>query len=119
MHPHGSAITRRAGHRDLELARQEREFRMQGRPLAQHLRGDARIGDFIPRDAGILVGSNVANAVAAGLQRVHLHLGEFGENIRRLFELGPVVLQVLARREMAIALVVAPRDMRQPAHLLR
>ncbi len=44
---HGGAVVRRAGDRDLELARQERELRMQRRPLPQDLGVGARIGDLV------------------------------------------------------------------------
>src|SRR3970040_1874017 len=46
----------RGGDGDLELARQEREFRVQGRPLADDLGVDARILDLVGGDAGVLVG---------------------------------------------------------------
>ena len=50
---------------------------------------------------------------------VHLHLGEFLQNIGNLFEFGPVELQVLARREMPVATIVVARDFRQGAQLPR
>ena len=46
-------------------------------------------------------------------------LGEIGQRIRQFGELDPVELDVLPRGEMAIAAIVAPRDMRQPPQLLR
>ena len=46
------AIARRAGDRDLELARQEREFRMERRPLADQLAPRPRIDDLVAGDAG-------------------------------------------------------------------
>ncbi|MGX1395879.1 hypothetical protein AB7M70_005288 [Bradyrhizobium japonicum] len=49
------AIVVRRGDRDLELARQEREFRMQRRVLADQLRPDPGILDLAGRDAGPLV----------------------------------------------------------------
>ena len=51
VHPHRRAVVRGGSERDLELARQEREFRMQGEVLAQQLRPDARILDLVGRDA--------------------------------------------------------------------
>ena len=72
VHLDGGAIVRRAGDGDLELARQEREFRMEGRPLADDLAVDARILDLVGGDAGELIGGDVADAVAAGLDGVHL-----------------------------------------------
>ena len=76
VHADRGAVVRRAGDRDLELARQVGELRMEGRPLADDLGPDARILDLVGRDAGELVGGHVADAVAAGLDRVHLDLGE-------------------------------------------
>ena len=68
---HG-AVVRRAVDRDLELARQERELRMQRRPLPQDLGVGARVGDLVVGDAGEMIGGDVADAVARGLDRVHL-----------------------------------------------
>ena len=76
------AVVRRAGHRDLELARQVREFRMEARPLAQDFRDRPRIDDLVGRGAGELVGRDVADAVARGLDRVHLDRCEVGEDRR-------------------------------------
>jgi hypothetical protein len=59
------------------------------------------------------------NAVARGLDRVHLHRGELGEDVGHVLELRPVELQVLARREMAVAAVVLARDVRELAQLPR
>ena len=112
-------VMRRAVHRNLEFSRQERELRMQRRPLAQDLRVRARIGDFVVRDAGEMIGRDVANAVAGGLDRVHLDACELGQDIGRVLERGPVVLDVLPGREMAIAAIVAARDLGELAHLAR
>jgi len=58
------AVVRRRPHRDLELARHERELGMQRHVLADHLRPDARILDLVRRHAGPLVGRDVANIIA-------------------------------------------------------
>ena len=58
------AVVRRAVDGDLEFARQEREFRMERRPLPEDLRVRARVGDFVVRDAGVVVRRDVANAIA-------------------------------------------------------
>ena len=111
------AVVRRAVDGDLEFARQEREFRMERRPLPEDLRVRARIGDFVVRDAGIVVGRDVANAIARRLDRVHLDACELGENVGRILERRPVVLDILARREMAVAAIIAARDLGELAHL--
>ena len=116
---HRRAVVGRAGDRDLELARQEREFGVQGRPLADDLAVDARVLDLVGGDAGVLVGGGVAEAVAAGLDGVHLDPRQLGQDVGRVLQPGPVVLDVLARGEMAVAPVVAPGDMGELAHLHR
>ncbi len=119
VHLDRRAVVGRARHRDLEFPRQEREFRMQGRPLADDLGPNARILHLVGRHAGILVRRDVSNAIAARLQAVHLDAGELGQDIGHLGQLDPMELQVLARGEVAVALVVAARDLGQLAHLAR
>ena len=113
------AVVRRRPHRDLELARHERELGMQRHVLADHLGPDARILDLVRRHAGPLVGRDVANIVAAGLHAVHADAGEIGHGLGQLLELDPVELDVLPRGEMAVTAVVAPRDVGQHAQLFR
>ena len=113
------AIMRRGGDREFELARQEREFRMQRGVLPQQLRPDAGILDLARRHAGPLIRGDVAGVVARGLHGVNADLGEIGQRIRQFGELDPVELDVLPGGEMAVAAVVAPRHMRQPPQLLR
>ncbi len=112
-------IRRRAGDRDLELARQVGEFRVQRRPLAHDLAPRARILDLVGGDAREMIGGDVAHAIAAGLHGVHLHAGQLREDVRHVFQLRPVQLQVLARGEVAEAAVVAARDGRERAQLVR
>ena len=50
---------------------------------------------------------------------MHLHAGQFRQDVRHLFQLRPVVLDVLARGEVAVALVVLARDVREHAQLHR
>ncbi|MNZ67303.1 hypothetical protein D3C78_855470 [compost metagenome] len=92
---------------------------MEGRPLADDLAPRTRVDDFVTGDAGELVGSGVADAVAAGLDRVHLHGGQLGENFRYVFQFRPVELHVLTGTDVRIALVVVAGDLRQLAHLAR
>ena len=109
------AVVLGRGDRDLELARQEREFRMQRGVLPQDFRPDAGILDLAGRDAGPLVRGDVADVVAGGLHGVDADLGEIGQRIRQFGELDPVELDVLPRGEMAVAAVVAARDMGERA----
>ncbi len=113
VHFGGRAVGRRAGDRDLELARQVGELRMQRRPLADDLAVRARIVDLIGGDAGHVIGGDVADAVAAGLDGVHLYGGELGQDVGHVGQLRPVQLQVLARGEVTVAAVVAARDLRR------
>src|SRR3984957_12309986 len=90
---------------------------MKGRPLADDLAPGPGILELVLGDARQMIGGGVADAVAARLNGVHLHSGEFGENLGNLLELGPVELQVLPRREMSVSPVVAPRDRCEGAQL--
>ncbi len=80
---------------------------------------NARILDLVGRHAGPLVGGDVAHAIAAGLHAVHADAGEVGHGVGQFGELDPVELDVLPRGEMAVAAIVAARDMRQHAQLRR
>ena len=90
VHADRGAVMRGRRDRDLEFARQEREFRMHGRMLAQDLGPDARILDLVRRDAGPLIGRDIAHAIAAGLHPVHPALREIGHRVRQFVELDPV-----------------------------
>jgi len=116
---HRGAVGARAVYRDLELARQPGEFGMEGRPLPDHLAPEERIHDLVGGDTGEVVGGYVAHAVARGLDGVHLHARELGEHVRHFFELRPVVLDVLARAEVAVAPVVLARNVGELAQLRR
>ena len=117
MQPHRRAVGIAGDHRDLELARQVIEFRMEARPLAQQLGIRARIDQLVRRRSGKVIRADVADAVAARLDRMHLDRGEVRQDLRRIFQLDPVVLDVLARGEVAIAAVVLVRDVTQHPHL--
>ena len=110
VHLRGRPVGRRAGDSNLELAGQIREFRMQRRPLPHDLAIRSRIIDLIGRHARKVIGRDVAHAVAAGLHRVHLDLCQLGQDVGHQLELRPVELQVLPRREVAIAAIVGSRD---------
>src|SRR3546814_9089562 len=88
---------------NLELARQIAEFGVKAGRLTQQLGPGARVADFVGGGARILVGGNVADAFAAGLDRVHLDRRQLGEDVGRILQLDPVILDILARREMAVA----------------
>ncbi|MCY1351036.1 hypothetical protein D9M69_372880 [compost metagenome] len=119
MHFDGGAVAGGAVHGDLELARQVGEFRVEGRPLADDLAPRTRVDHLVAGDAGELVGGGVADAVAAGLDRVHLHGGQLSEDVRHVFQFRPVELHVLAGADVRVALVVVAGDLRQLAHLAR
>ena len=92
VHQRCGAIVGRPGHGNLELARQVAEFGMKRRPLPDDLAPGARILDFVRRDARKVIRGDVADAVAAGLDGVHLDRRELGQNVRHVLELRPVVL---------------------------
>ncbi len=114
---HGRAVGFAGDDCDLELARQIAELRMEARPLAQQLGIRARVDDLVRCRPGEVVGRDIANAIAAGLDGVHLDLGEVGKNVGRLFQLDPVVLDVLPRGEVPVSAVVFVRDVGQGVHL--
>ena len=64
-----------------------------------------------------MVGGGVADAIAAGLNRVHVDACQIGQDIRDLLELGPVVLNVLSRSEVPVVTIVVAGDVRQHAQL--
>ena len=111
------AVVWAAGDGSLELPGQELEFRVIGRPLAQQFGHGARIFDFVRGGPGKMVCCHVSNGVAAGLDGMHAHIGQRIQHIRHILQLGPVVLNVLARREVAIAFVPALGQVGQLAHL--
>ena len=110
-------VDRGTAHRDLELPRQEREFRVIRRPLPEQLGRRSGIGDFVGDRAGEVVGGDVAHAVPRRLDRVHLHVGEGVEDVWHVLELRPVELDVLPRGEVSVTPVPALRDMGQLPHL--
>ena len=87
----------------------------------------------LPDDLGTGRGSSISSAAApakwsAVTLRMQLPLvwmqcistvGELGEDIGHVDQLRPVELQILPRREMAVALVVFARDVRELAQLPR
>ena len=117
MHLGSGPVALRAADGDLELARQEGEFRVQRRPLPDDFTVGPGIFQLVHRHAGQMVAGRVAYAVAAGLDGMHLHTGQVVQNIRHLLELGPVVLDILPRREMPVILVVGSGDMPQHPQL--
>ena len=119
MHLDRGAVIGRAGHRDLELARQIGKFGMQGRPLPQQLGDGPRIGDLVGGSTGPMIGGDIADAVAGSLDGMHLDFGQGCENVGGVLELDPVELDVLAGGEMAVAPVPSLGDHRELAHLPR
>ncbi len=79
-------------------------------PLTDDFRHDARIANFVGSDTGKVICGHVTHAVARGLDGVHLHGGELGEDLGHVCQLRPVELQVLARGKVAVAAVVAARE---------
>jgi hypothetical protein len=100
---------------DLELARQEGEFRVQRAPLAQDLGERPRVGDLVGRDTGQFVGADVADGVAAGLDAVHVHAGQQVHHVGALVQRDPVELHVGAGGEVAVAGLEPGHDRRAAA----
>ena len=98
---------------------QGKKFRVEARPLAQDLRIGPRILELVAGDAGELVRRDIADAVARGLNGVHLDPGKVFQQVGHLFQLDPVVLDVLAGGEMAVVAIVFARDHGELAKLDR
>ncbi|MNS09735.1 hypothetical protein D3C72_412300 [compost metagenome] len=115
----GRTVSGRTVDGDLELTRQVGEFRVERGPLTNDLAPWARVDHFIGSDTGELVGGDVAQAVAAGLDRVHLHGGQFGKNVRNVFHGRPVELHVLPGTDVGVALVVVAGNFGHHSRLAR
>ena len=98
----GSAVFACPGDGNFEFAGQECELGMQGAPLTQDLRVGSRVDHFVHGHAGQLIGGDVANAVAAGLNAMHVHSGQKVHHVGRFVQGNPVELNVLTRGEVAI-----------------
>src|SRR2546423_1281605 len=119
VHRNRGAVRLGAVHRELELAREIGELGMERGPLADDFAPDEGIDDLVLRDAGEMIGGDIAEGIARGLDRVHLHRRQLRKDVGNALELGPVQLQVLARAEVAVAAVVLVGDLREFSQLLR
>ena len=87
------------------------------RPLPQQLSNWTGICNLIGGRTGEMIDGDIANGVAAGLNGMHLNLGQSLQNIWHIFELRPVELNVLAGGEMTVALVPTLGNHCQLCHL--
>jgi len=78
---------------------------MQRRPLAKDFRIGPRIGDLVGGSPREMIGGDVAERIAAGLNAMHLDIGERVQDIRHIDQLDPVILEIGARSEMAVATI--------------
>ena len=85
--------------------------------LAQNFRPQPCIFDLVGRDAGPLIGRDIAHAIAAGLHPVQSGTREIGHGIGQLGKLDPIELNVLPGGEMPIAAIIASRHMGKHAQL--
>ena len=92
---------------------------MKRRPLPDDLAPGPRILELVRRNAGQGIRGDVADAIAARLDGVHLDGREIGQDVGHVLDPRPVVLDVLARGEMTVAAVVAARDRSEGAQLRR
>ena len=119
VHQRCCSIVRRSTYRDLEFARQIGELGMERGPLPEQLRVGARVDELVPGDAGKVIGGDVAHAVAAGLNGMHLDACKLCQDVRNVLEPGPVELDILTCGEVAVASVILAADVRQLAQLGR
>ncbi len=115
MHQRCRTVFLGAADRNLEFARQVGKLGVERGPLAQQFAIQPRIDDLIAGDPGEFVGGDITYAIAGGLDRVHLHAREFRQDFGHVFQFRPVELQVLARRKVAVAAVIAFGDVRELA----
>ena len=85
--------------------------------MPQQFSRRSRINPLIRGHTGKGVTGHVANAIAAGLNGMHLHAGQFVQNIRDIDQFRPVKLYILAGGKVAIALVIGLGDVTQHAQL--
>ena len=109
----------RAVHRDLELARQVAELGVEGRPLADQLAPDEGIDDLVRATPAkwsvVMLRMQLPEVWMACISTVASSARISGTSS----SLRPVELQVLARREVAVAAVVLARDLGELAQLAR
>jgi len=67
--------------------------------------------------AGKRIGGDVAHAIAARLDAMHLDLGKCAQHVRDVDKLDPVELQILPRGEMTVAAIPPPADHGELAQL--
>src|SRR5690554_3823297 len=119
VHLNGRPVCLLGGiYRHLEFAGQESKLRVEGRPLPDNLAVRARVGDFVGLNTGELVCGGVTDAVTAGLVGMHFHFGQFGQDIRNVFQVWPVQLDVGTGCKMRITLIVITGDAGQAADLV-
>ena len=99
----GGAVFARSHNGNLELSRQEGELGVQRAPLAHDFGVRARVGHLVHGNPSPFIGGDVADAVAAGLNAVHVHAGQQVHHVGSQVQWNPVELHVLARGEVGIA----------------
>ena len=119
MHADRGAVMLGGRHRNLELARQESEFRMERRPLPDDFAPGARVQQLVLSGARKMIRGRIADTVAGGLDRMHLDFGQLRQHIRNVLQRHPVELDVLPRREMPEAPVIVACDLGKAAQLHR
>ena len=117
VEPHRRAILLARDHRDLELAGEVGELRVEARPLAHQLGIGAGVHHLVGGSTREVIATDVADAVAAGLDRVHLDRREVRESVGAILQLDPVVLDVLPGGEVAVSAVILVRDVGEHLHL--
>src|SRR5574344_502209 len=117
VHFGDSAVGQAAVDGNLELAWQAQELRVKSGPLADNFAPGTRVHGFIGGYTGKGIGGGVANAVAAGLNGVHLYAGQILQDIGHSFQCRPVELDIGAGGNVGIILVILARNLRQHAQL--
>ena len=105
------AAVRARGDRDLVLARQVRVVGVAVEELGGLLEDRRRVEELVVGEPGERAAGDVANGVAARARGREAGRLERGEHLRQRRQLEVVELDVLARRELALAAAEAVRDL--------
>src|SRR5581483_4475691 len=98
------------GDRDLVLARQVRVVGVSVEERRRLVDDRLRVEELVRAETGDRAAGDVADGVAAAARGGEPRCMEALEDLRQRAELEPVQLDVLARRELAVAAAVAVRD---------
>ena len=90
---------------------------MKSRPLPDEFCPGSAVFDLISCSSRLLLTGGISDTAAAGLNGMHLNACQFLQDVRHFFQPGPVKLEVLPGRKMAVTFIVIASDMSQFSNL--